>query len=124
MSYPALPCAVSLDLARHMAAQEEGERAAEATEQARADRKHEILASADLLDEAVTQYGDIDAICSAAILQYLGQPNTVSDLLDAAAEAMANAEVKELTPADLKRVRDEVRAEMAYDERMEREHCR
>lgn len=115
------PCAVTLDLSRYMAQAEAEERAQEATQSRRLDRQNEILSSPLLLAEAFEYLSNQDKVFVALTRAYVGSDLSVlSAVCVEAAEAMAEADIKPVTPAQLRRERDEYRAEQRRDDLMER----
>lgn len=114
------PCAVTQDLSRYMAQCEAVERAQVATQSRRLDRQNEILSSPLLLAEAFEYLPDSDQAFTALTRAYISSDLSVlSAVCVAAAEAMAEADIKPVTPAELRRERDEYRAEQRRDDLME-----
>lgn len=114
------PCAVTQDLSRYMAQAEAEERAQEATQSRRLDRQNEILSSPLLLAEAFEYLPDSDQAFTALTRAYVSSDLSVlSAVCVAAAEAMAEADIKPVTSAQLRRERDEYRAEQRRDDLVE-----
>lgn len=114
------PCAVTMDLSRYMAQAEADERAQEATQSRRLDRQNEILSSPLLLAEAFEYLPDSGQAFTALTRAYVSSDLSVlSAVCVAAAEAMAEADIKPVTPEELRREHDEYRAERRRDDLME-----
>ncbi|HZR35137.1 MAG TPA: hypothetical protein VFA75_07160 [Nevskia sp.] len=94
------------------------ERASSLTAERRAVRKLDILSNSDLLLEAVVEFGDVEAFEALAVAAYVRRDlSLLDDVLDRAAEGMAQGQVRELSVADVLAEDDDEAAERRRDER-------
>ncbi len=112
MEHQAAPSAVRCFPGKTLA-----EQAFDLTADRRAIRKLEILSNAQLLQEALVEFGDTDAHDARAPAAFIRRDfSIVADIYEEAAEKMAAHEVKDLSIADLLAEMEEARAERRRDE--------